>query len=108
MQASLEGGLALFVSALQGSLAAGSAVGGIVYDAEGPGGALIVAAVFAALGALTLRGRAGAAISAAQAPAVKAGPADRTTARSTPAGEAQRHRRTARSDGAGNSAQRPR
>ena len=38
---------------LQGSLAAGSAVGGIAYDATGPGGALIVAAL----------GRAGAAIS---------------------------------------------
>ncbi len=67
MPANVEGGLALFVSALQGSLAAGSAVGGIVYDAEGPGGVLIVAAVFAALGALTLLGRAGAAISAAPA-----------------------------------------
>ncbi len=63
MPANLEGGLALFVSALQGSLAAGSAVGGIVYDAAGPGGALIVAAVAAGLGALTLLGRAGAAIS---------------------------------------------
>ena len=62
MPANLEGGLALFVSALQGSLAAGSAVGGIVYDAAGPGGALIVAAVVAGLGALTLLGRAGAAI----------------------------------------------
>jgi predicted MFS family arabinose efflux permease len=50
MPASVEGGLALFVSALQGSLAAGSAAGGIVYDAEGPGGVLVVAAVFAALG----------------------------------------------------------
>src|SRR4029077_11509203 len=65
MPANVEGGLALFVSALQGSLAAGSAAGGAVYDAEGPGGALIVAAVVAALGALTLLGRAGAAISAA-------------------------------------------
>ena len=55
--------LARFVSALQGSLAAGSAVGGIAHDATGPGGALIVAAVIAALGALTLLGRAGAAIS---------------------------------------------
>jgi predicted MFS family arabinose efflux permease len=106
--ADLEGGLALFVSALQGSLAAGSAVGGIVYDAEGPGGALIVAAVFAALGALTLLGRAGAAISAAPAPAVKAVPADRTTARSTPAGEAQPAPSHGAIDGAGNSAQRPR
>src|SRR5579859_6339474 len=62
MPANVEGGLALFVSALQGSLAAGSAVGGIVYDHQGPGGALIVAAVIAALAALTLLGRAGAAI----------------------------------------------
>ena len=51
---------ALFaVIAVVAQLAAGSAVGGIVYDATGPGGALIVAA----LGALTLLGRAGAAIS---------------------------------------------
>ena len=62
MPANVEGGLALFVSALQGSLAAGSAVGGIVYDSQGPGGALIVAAVIAALAALTLLGRAGAGI----------------------------------------------
>jgi MFS family permease len=47
------------VIAVVAQLAAGSAVGGIVYDATGPGGALIVAA----LGALTLLGRAGAAIS---------------------------------------------
>ena len=53
----------MFKILLQGSLAAGSAVGGIAYDATGPGGALIVAAVIAALGALTLLGRAGAAIS---------------------------------------------
>ena len=38
---------------------ASDVIGGIVYDATGPGGALIVAA----LGALTLLGRAGAAIS---------------------------------------------
>jgi hypothetical protein len=61
--ANVEGGLALFVSALQGSLAAGSALGGIVYG-QGPGDALIVAGVIAALGALTLLSRAGAAISA--------------------------------------------
>jgi hypothetical protein len=73
-----------------------------------PGGALIVAAVIAALGALTLLGRAGAAISAAPAPAVKAVPADRTTARSTPAGEAQPAPSHGAIDGAGNSAQRPR
>jgi hypothetical protein len=63
MPANVEGGLALFISALQGSLAAGSAVGGIVYDAEGPGGVLIVVAVFAALGDAALLSRAGAAIS---------------------------------------------
>jgi len=62
MPTNVEGGLALFVSALQGSLAAGSAVGGIVYDSQGPGGALIVAGVIAALAALTLLSRAGAAI----------------------------------------------
>lgn len=79
MPANIEGGLALFVSALQGSLAAGSAVGGIVYDAKGPGGALIVAGVIAALGALCLLSRAGVAISAPPAgspdPARDRGPA---------------------------------
>jgi hypothetical protein len=84
MPANLEGGLALFVSALQGSLAAGSAVGGVVYDAAGPSGALIVAGVIAALGALSLLGRAGAAISSP--PAGSAAPgregAGRRTARS--------------------------
>ena len=44
MLANVEGGLALFVSALQGSLAAGSAAGGVIYDAKGPGGALVMAA----------------------------------------------------------------
>jgi predicted MFS family arabinose efflux permease len=63
MRANVEGGLALFVSALQGSLAAGSAVGGVLYDSYGPGAALTVAAVTAALGALTLLSRAGAAVS---------------------------------------------
>jgi predicted MFS family arabinose efflux permease len=67
----VEGGLALFVSALQGSLAAGSAVGGIVYDAKGPGGTLVLAAVVAAAGSLALLGRSGAAISSPPA-----GPAD--------------------------------
>ena len=76
MPANVEGGLALFVSALQGSLAAGSAVGGIVYDAKGPSGALIVAAAVAAAGSLALLGRAGAAISAPPA-----GPADLARAR---------------------------
>ncbi len=63
MPANVEGGLALFVSALQGSLAAGSAAGGVIYDAKGPGGALTVAAAAAAAGSLALLGRAGAAIS---------------------------------------------
>jgi predicted MFS family arabinose efflux permease len=67
MPANLEGGLALFVSALQGSLAAGSAAGGVIYDAKGPGGALAVAAAVAAAGSLTLLGRAGAAISSPSA-----------------------------------------
>src|SRR5262249_61237071 len=63
MPANVEGGLALFVSALQGSLAAGSAAGGVIYDASGPGGTLGVAAAAAAAGSLTLLGRAGASIS---------------------------------------------
>jgi len=87
MPANVEGGLALFVSALQGSLAAGSAVGGIVYDSQGPGGALIVAGVIAALAALTLLGRAGAAIGS-----TAAGSADLAASR---AGK-RRHRRTER------------
>lgn len=62
MPANVEGGLALFVSALQGSLAVGSAVGGIVYDTRGPGGALVVAAVIAALGVLILCSRAATAV----------------------------------------------
>jgi predicted MFS family arabinose efflux permease len=70
MPANVEGGLALFVSALQGSLAAGSAAGGVLYDSYGPGGALIVATVIAALGALTLLSRAGASISSPRAGSV--------------------------------------
>jgi predicted MFS family arabinose efflux permease len=62
MPANLEGGLALFVSALQGSLAAGSAVGGVIYDAKGPSGALWTAAAVATAGSLTLLSRAGAGI----------------------------------------------
>ena len=95
------GGLALFASTLQGSPAVGSAVGGIVYDAAGPGGTLVLAGVVAALGALTLLGRAGAAISAAPAPAVKTVPADphdRTqhSGRGGPAGAAARRDRWSR------------
>ena len=67
MPANVEGGLALFVSALQGSLAAGSAAGGVIYEAVGPDGALAVAAAVAAAGSLTLLGRAGAAISSPSA-----------------------------------------
>jgi hypothetical protein len=68
--ANLEGGLALFVSALQGSLAAGSAAGGVIYDAKGPGGALWAAAAVAAAGSLTLLSRAGASISSPPAGSV--------------------------------------
>jgi predicted MFS family arabinose efflux permease len=90
MPANVEGGLALFVSALQGSLAAGSAVGGIVYDTVGPGGALIVATAVAACGALTLLSRAGAAISAAPVPAAETGRAvGKTTTRSAPPAQAR-------------------
>ncbi len=67
MPANIEGGLALFVSALQGSPAAGSAAGGVIYDASGPGGALVLAAAVAAAGSLALPGRADAAISAPSA-----------------------------------------
>jgi predicted MFS family arabinose efflux permease len=70
----VEGGLALFVSALQGSLAAGSAVGGVIYDAKGPGGVLGLAAVVAAAGSLSLLGRAGAAISSPPAGLRGSGP----------------------------------
>jgi predicted MFS family arabinose efflux permease len=99
MPANVEGGLALFVSALQGSLAAGSAVGGIVYDAKGPGGVLVLAAAVAAAGSLALLGRAGAAISSPLA-----GSADlaREPGREGPAPA------PGAAGGAGNSAQRPR
>jgi predicted MFS family arabinose efflux permease len=63
MPANLEGGLALFVSALQGSLAAGSAAGGVIYDTSGPAGPLVLAAAVAAAGSLAPLGRAGASIS---------------------------------------------
>ena len=104
MPANVEGGLALFVSARQGSLAAGSAVGGIVSDATGSGGVLVVAAVIAALGALTLLSRAGAAISAAPAPAAQTS----RTARSTAARQAGPVPSPGAIDGTGDSAQRTR
>ena len=84
MPANVEGGLALFVSALQGSLAAGSLVGGIVYDARGPAGALVVAGALAAVGALALLSRAGAGISANPTPA----PAHGTVTSSAPVNQA--------------------
>ena len=86
MPANLEGGLALFVSALQGSLAAGSAVGGVIYDAKGPGGALAVAAAVAAAGSLALLGRAGASIGSPPASSADPAPEQRR--------EGRRHRPT--------------
>ena len=99
MPANLEGGLALFVSALQGSLAAGSAAGGVIYDARGSGGPLVLAAVAAAAGSLFLLGRAGASISSPPA-----GPAElaRERGRDAPAPS------PGAIDTAGNSARRPR
>ena len=94
MPANLEGGLALFVSALQGSLAAGSAAGGVIYDAKGPGAALGVAAAVAAAGSLTLLSRAGAGISPQPAGSVELA--------------ASRAPSPGASDEAGNSAQRTR
>jgi predicted MFS family arabinose efflux permease len=99
MPANVEGGLALFVSALQGSLAAGSAAGGAIYDAHGPGAVLGLAAAVAAAGSLTLLGRAGAAISSPPA-----GPADPARERGQEA-PALPH---GAAGGAGNTAQRPR
>jgi ABC-type cobalamin transport system permease subunit len=54
-------------AALQAFLDAGSAAGGVLDDSHGIGSALIVAIVIAALGALTLLSRGGAAISFARA-----------------------------------------
>jgi predicted MFS family arabinose efflux permease len=99
MPANVEGGLALFVSALQGSLAAGSAVGGVIYDAKGPGAALVLAAAVAAAGSLALLGRAGAAISSPPAD-----PADPPRERGQEASAPQ----PGAAGGAGNTAQRPR
>jgi predicted MFS family arabinose efflux permease len=57
MPQAVEGGLALFVSALQGSLAAGSAVGGVLYNAYGAIGPLVAAAVAAGFGSAAVSGR---------------------------------------------------
>jgi predicted MFS family arabinose efflux permease len=99
MPANIEGGLALFVSALQGSLAAGSAVGGVIYDAKGPGGVLVLAAAVAAAGSLALLGRAGASISSPLAGSADPAREPGREAPAPPPGAA---------GGAGNSAQRPR
>jgi len=99
MPANVEGGLALFVSALQGSLAAGSAAGGVIYDAKGPGGALVLAAAVAAAGSLALLGRAGASISS---PLESSADPARKQGREAPAPS---HDATG---GAGNTARRPR
>jgi len=99
MPANVEGGLALFVSALQGSLAAGSAAGGAVYDARGPGAVLVLAAAVAAAGSLALLGRAGAAISSPPAGSVDLA---RERGREAPAPP------PSAAGGAGNSAHRPR
>jgi predicted MFS family arabinose efflux permease len=99
MPANLEGGLALFVSALQGSLAAGSAAGGVIYDAKGPAGALGLAAAVAAAGSLALLGRVGASISSASAGSVDLARERGPEAPAPPQGAI---------DGAGNSAQRTR
>jgi predicted MFS family arabinose efflux permease len=56
MPQAVEGGLALFVSALQGSLAAGSAVGGLLYNTYGTIGPLLAAAIAGALGSAAVSG----------------------------------------------------
>ncbi len=61
MPEAVEGGLALFVSALQVSLAAGSAVGGVLFDTFGTTGSLLTATVAAGLGSAAVSG-AGAAV----------------------------------------------
>jgi predicted MFS family arabinose efflux permease len=62
MPANIEGGLALFVSALQGSIALGSAIGGLIYDTAGTTGPLVLTAVAATVGSISLLGRAGSSI----------------------------------------------
>jgi predicted MFS family arabinose efflux permease len=57
MPQAVEGGLALFVSALQGSLAAGSAVGGLLYNTYGTAGPLLAATIAGALGSAVVSGR---------------------------------------------------
>ena len=62
MPETVEGGLALFVSALQGSLAAVQRSAGSLYYAYGPVGALVTATISAGLGSAVSSGRTGAAV----------------------------------------------
>jgi hypothetical protein len=57
MPQTVEGGLALFVSALRGSLAAGSAIGGLLYNTYGTVGLLLTAAIAGGLGSAAVSGR---------------------------------------------------
>lgn len=54
MPGAVEGGLALFTSGLQGSLAAGSALGGFLYNTYGTVGPLLTASVAAGLGSVAV------------------------------------------------------
>jgi predicted MFS family arabinose efflux permease len=67
MPGNVEGGLALFVSTLQGSLAAGSLAGGLIFNAYGTTAPLVLAAAVAGLGTLVLLGPAAAAITSVPA-----------------------------------------
>jgi predicted MFS family arabinose efflux permease len=57
MPGAVEGGLALFTSGLQGSLAAGSALGGVLYNTYGTIGPLLTASIAAGLGSATVCAR---------------------------------------------------
>jgi predicted MFS family arabinose efflux permease len=57
MPGAVEGGLALFTSGLQGSLAAGSALGGVLYNSYGTVGPLLTASIAAGLGSATVCAR---------------------------------------------------
>jgi predicted MFS family arabinose efflux permease len=57
MPGAVEGGLALFTSGLQGSLAAGSALGGVLYSSFGTVGPLLTASIVAGLGSATVCAR---------------------------------------------------
>ena len=57
MPGAVEGGLALFTSGLQGSLAAGSALGGLLYSTYGTVGPLLTASIAAGLGSVVVCSR---------------------------------------------------